>query len=115
MKRGGFLFFSIVSLLTAVAPVGMQAQEKKHENALQERQALPTTIMGTVIDSEANEPLPGATVRFKGTNVGVVTDNVTADGCAFSERYGFTRLHPSDHNSWIYEQAWPDFVKRVRE
>ena len=74
MKRGGFLFFSIVSLLTAVAPVGMQAQEKKHENALQERQALPTTIMGTVIDSEANEPLPGATVRFKGTNVGVVTD-----------------------------------------
>lgn len=45
--------------------------------------------------------------------VGVVTDNVTADGCAFSERYGFTRLHPSDHDSWIYEQAWPDFMKQV--
>ena len=44
----------------------------------------------------------------------VVTDNVTADGRAFSGRYGFTRLHRSDHDSWIYEQAWPDFVKRVR-
>ena len=44
---------------------------------------------------------------------GVITDNVTADGCAFSARYGFTRLRRSDHDSWIYEQAWPDFVKRV--
>lgn len=44
---------------------------------------------------------------------GVITDNVTADGCAFSARYGFTRLHRSDHDSWIYEQSWPDFVKRV--
>ena len=43
----------------------------------------------------------------------VITDNVTADGCAFSARYGFTRLRRSDHDSWIYEQAWPDFVKRV--
>ena len=42
-----------------------------------------------------------------------ITDNVTADGCAFSARYGFTRLRRSDHDSWIYEQAWPDFVKRV--
>ncbi len=42
--------------------------------------------------------------------VGVVTDNVTADGCVFSERYGFTRLRPSDHDSWIYEQSWESFV-----
>ena len=43
--------------------------------------------------------------------VGVVTDNVTAEGCAFSERYGFTRLRASDHDSWIYEQNWESFVK----
>lgn len=74
MKRGGFFFFSIVSVLTVVAPIAIQAQDKKQANTVQERQTLPTTIMGTVIDSEDNEPLPGATVRFKGTNVGVVTD-----------------------------------------
>ena len=44
---------------------------------------------------------------------GIVTDNVTADGCAFSERYGFTRIGASDHGSWIYEQAWDSFKKHV--
>lgn len=47
--------------------------------------------------------------------VGVVTDNVTADGCRFSERYGFTRLLRSDHDSWVYEQDWSRFVARVHE
>lgn len=45
--------------------------------------------------------------------VGVVTDNVTADGCAFSERYGFNRLCRSDHDSWIYEQAWESFIRHI--
>lgn len=45
--------------------------------------------------------------------VGVVTDNVTADGCTFSERYGFTRRCRSDHNSWVYEQSWEDFRQAV--
>ncbi len=42
--------------------------------------------------------------------VGVVTDNVTADGCRFSERYGFTRICRSDHDSWVYEQDWCHFL-----
>lgn len=42
--------------------------------------------------------------------VGVVTDNVTADGCRFSERYGFTRICRSDHDSWVYEQGWSRFL-----
>lgn len=44
---------------------------------------------------------------------GVVTDNVTDEGCAFSERYGFTRLCRSDHGSWVYRQDWADFVSQV--
>ena len=44
------------------------------------------------------------------TCVGVVTDNVTAEGCTFSERYGFTRVRASDHDSWIYEQSRESFV-----
>lgn len=42
--------------------------------------------------------------------VGVVTDNVTADGCRFSERYGFARICRSDHDSWVYEQEWSRFL-----
>lgn len=45
--------------------------------------------------------------------VSVVTDNITADGCAFSERYGFTRLCRSDHSSWIYEQPWESFISHI--
>ena len=44
----------------------------------------------------------------------VITDNVTADGCSFSERYGFTRICDSDHNSIIYEQDWKSFTEKVR-
>lgn len=43
----------------------------------------------------------------------VITDNVTADGCRLSERYGFTRLRCSDHDSEIYEQKWSDFLAHV--
>ena len=32
------------------------------------------TVSGTVTDSQVN-PLPGATVQVKGTNVGVLTDS----------------------------------------
>ena len=45
--------------------------------------------------------------------VGVVTDNVTEDGCRFSERYGFTHLCHSEHGSEVYEQSWPDFVSHI--
>lgn len=45
--------------------------------------------------------------------VGVVTDNVTADGCRFSERYGFTRVCRSDHDSWVYEQSWEAFLAAI--
>ena len=45
--------------------------------------------------------------------VGVVTDNVTADGCRFSERYGFTRICRSDHDSWVYEQSWEAFLAAI--
>ena len=31
-------------------------------------------IYGTVIDEEANQPLPGATVVIKGTQIGTTTD-----------------------------------------
>ena len=31
-------------------------------------------ISGTVIDEEANQPLPGATVVIKGTQIGTTTD-----------------------------------------
>lgn len=44
---------------------------------------------------------------------GVITDNVTEDGCLFSERYGFHRLCRSDHDSWVYEQSWKEFLKRL--
>ncbi len=43
----------------------------------------------------------------------VITDNVTPDGCTFSERYGFTRLCRSDHDSWVYEQPWASFVEKI--
>lgn len=43
----------------------------------------------------------------------VITDNVTADGCRLSERYGFTRLRRSDHDSEIYEQKWSDFLANL--
>lgn len=47
--------------------------------------------------------------------VGIITDNVTAAGCRFSERYGFTHIGASDHDSQIYEQDWADFVARVNK
>lgn len=47
--------------------------------------------------------------------VGVITDNVTADGCRFSERFGFTRRCRSDHQSWVYEHSWQEFRKSVNE
>lgn len=45
----------------------------------------------------------------------VITDNVTVDGCRLSERYGFTLLGKSDHNSQIYEHDWGDFVSRINQ
>ena len=47
--------------------------------------------------------------------VGVVTDNVTAAGCRFSERYGFTRLCRSDHGSRVYGQSWESFMAAVQQ
>ena len=35
---------------------------------------LQSTVTGTVVDAAAGLPLPGVTVRVKGTNIGVVTD-----------------------------------------
>ncbi len=66
------------------------------------RQGLTRQLLQAAVQPYASQPCTG-----------VITDNVTADGCAFSARYGFTRLRRSEHDSWIYEQAWPDFVKRV--
>lgn len=43
----------------------------------------------------------------------VITDNVTQEGCAFSERYGFNRRCRSDHDSWIYEQPWHSFIHNI--
>ena len=43
----------------------------------------------------------------------VITDNVTADGEAFSQRYGFSLLRSSDHGSAIYTQPWADFVQKL--
>lgn len=45
----------------------------------------------------------------------VITDNVTDDGCRLSERYGFTLLGESDHNSRIYEHDWDAFVSRINQ
>ena len=45
---------------------------------------------------------------------GIVTDNVTEDGCRFSERFGFRFLRESDHQSRIYEQSWQEFVSQVQ-
>ena len=43
----------------------------------------------------------------------VITDNVTPDGEAFSQRYGFRLLRCSDHGSAIYTQPWADFVQKL--
>ncbi|MDD6507156.1 MAG: SusC/RagA family TonB-linked outer membrane protein [Prevotellaceae bacterium] len=75
MRKGGFIFVIMGALwLLSLLPIVAWAQDKKQEKAMQSRKALPTTVMGVVIDAEANEPLPGATVRFKNTTVGVISD-----------------------------------------
>ncbi len=43
----------------------------------------------------------------------VITDNVTAEGETFSQRYGFRLLRHSDHGSAIYTQPWADFVQKL--
>lgn len=42
---------------------------------------------------------------------GIITDNITENGAAFSERMGFQFLVKSDHNSKIYIGGWNDFEK----
>ena len=75
MRKGGFIFVIMGALwLLSLLPIVAWAQDKKQEKAMQSRKALPTTVMGVVIDAEANEPLPGATVRFKNTTIGVISD-----------------------------------------
>lgn len=43
----------------------------------------------------------------------VLTDNVTAEGERFSQRYGFHFICRSDHGSVVYTQTWADFVRAV--
>lgn len=43
----------------------------------------------------------------------VVTDNVTAEGERFSERYGFATVCCSDHESRVFEQPYEDFCAKV--
>lgn len=45
----------------------------------------------------------------------VITDNVTPEGCAFSERYGFTLRCCSNHDSRVYEQPWASFIERIEK
>lgn len=43
----------------------------------------------------------------------IITDNITADGERFSQRYGFRRLGSSAHSGHLYIQPFADFVGRV--
>lgn len=43
--------------------------------------------------------------------VEVITDNVTAEGERFSQRYGFRKLCLSHHNSVVFSQPWQHFVQ----
>lgn len=41
----------------------------------------------------------------------VITDNVTAEGEAFSRRFGFNKWRDSNHSSVIYRQTWEAFSR----
>ncbi len=43
----------------------------------------------------------------------VITDNITADGERFSQRYGFRSLGSSAHSGHLYIQPFADFVRRI--
>lgn len=43
----------------------------------------------------------------------IVIDTVTEDGARFSEKYGFSFVRESNHNSKIYIQTYYDFIQHV--
>ena len=59
--------------------------------------------------------LYAASKQYEGCRCGeIVTDNVTEDGYAFSEKYGFDFVCKSDHDSKIYIQKYSSFVEKIK-
>jgi len=59
--------------------------------------------------------LSEASKQYDGCRCGeIVTDNVTEDGFAFSEKYGFDFVCNSDHNSKIYLQKYSSFIEKIK-
>lgn len=59
------------------------------------------------------ELLRAAVAQYEGVShrcTEVITDNVTAEGEAFSRRFGFRKWQNSDHGSVIYLQTWEAFA-----
>ena len=64
----------------------------------------------------AHQLLHAAAMPYVGLPcIGIITDNVTTDGQKLSERYGFSFICNSDHDSRIYEQDWESFIKLLAE
>ena len=59
--------------------------------------------------------LRAASKQYEGCICGeIVADNVTEDGYAFSEKYGFDFVCNSDHDSKIYIQKYSSFVEKIK-
>lgn len=68
------LAYFLIGMWSIVSPSGIWAQTKTEKSLVKEIKDIEEkTIVGTILD-ENSEPLPGATVRVKGTQIGTVTD-----------------------------------------
>ena len=63
------LDYKVVNNVVVITP----APGKRENESEQSRQENNVNVLGKIVD-EAGEPLPGATIRLKGTNVGTTTD-----------------------------------------
>ena len=77
-KKTKPLAYLLLGLFAAAGSLPATAQQPhSHKTVAQEVQDIEKkTVVGTVLD-ENEEPMPGASVRIEGTQIGVITD---ADG-----------------------------------
>ena len=68
------LVYFLIGMWSIASPSGIWAQTKTEKSLVKEIKDIEEkNIVGTILD-ENSEPLPGATVRVQGTQIGTVTD-----------------------------------------
>lgn len=72
-RISGKIFVAAACLTSSICAVAMTLPEVDNESESEAAERRNGVIMGVIVD-EADLPLPGATVRIKGTKLGTVTD-----------------------------------------